>query len=71
MPDSAGTATAIFSGTKTRMAVLGIDSTPQYNSCDSDLVERSKLKTMLHKAIADDKATGIINILSVLDPFPC
>lgn len=42
------------------MAVLGIDSTPPYNSCDHQLVERSKLKSMLHKAIEDNKATGEI-----------
>jgi alkaline phosphatase len=35
--DSAGTATAIFSGSKTRMAVLGIDSTPAYNTCDAQV----------------------------------
>jgi alkaline phosphatase len=34
VPDSAGTATAIFSGVKTRMAVLGIDTLPAYNICD-------------------------------------
>jgi alkaline phosphatase len=58
VPDSAGTATALFSGVKTRMAVLGIDGTPPYNSCDSDLVEKAKVTTLLHKAVADGKATG-------------
>ena len=58
VPDSAGTATALFSGVKTRMGVLGIDGTPIYNQCDPDLVEKSKLKTLLHKAIADGKSTG-------------
>jgi len=56
--DSAGSATAIFSGVKTRLGVLGIDGIPQFNSCDPELVEKSKLKTLLHKAIENKKATG-------------
>ena len=40
------------------MGVLGIDGTPFYNQCDPDLLEKSKLKTLLHKAIADGKSTG-------------
>ena len=62
VPDSAGTATALFTGVKTRMGVLGIDGTPLFNQCDPDLVEKSKLKTLLHKAIADGKSTGKSNI---------
>ena len=59
VPDSAGTATALFSGVKTNMAVLGIDKTPPWNSCNPDLVEKHKLKSLLDKAIANNKATGI------------
>ena len=62
VPDSAGTATAIFSGVKTRMGVLGIDGIPFYNSCDPKAVEKSKVKTLLHKAVEDGKSTGILNV---------
>ena len=58
VPDSAGTATAIFSGVKTRMGVLGIDSLPEYRKCDPDLVEKSKLKSLLHHAYENGKSTG-------------
>ena len=32
-PDSAGTATAMFSGVKTRAGMLGLDGTAAYNVC--------------------------------------
>ena len=60
VPDSAGTATALFSGVKTKMAVLGIDQTPEWNKCDPEKVEKSKLKSLLSRAIEDGKATGEI-----------
>ena len=62
VPDSAGTATALFSGVKTNMAVLGIDKTPKWSNekCDPELVEKHKLESLLDKAIANNKATGII-----------
>ena len=40
------------------MAVLGIDKTPPWNKCDKDLVEKHKLDSLLHKAVANGKATG-------------
>ena len=40
------------------MAVLGIDKTPPWNICDKDLVEKHKLESLLHKAVANGKATG-------------
>ena len=60
VPDSAATATAIFSGVKTRSDVLGIDSVPAFNACYPDLVEKHKLEGLLHKAVANGKATGIV-----------
>jgi hypothetical protein len=40
------------------MSVLGIDKTPPWNKCDKDLVEKHKLDSLLHKAVANGKATG-------------
>jgi len=51
------------------MAVLGIDHTAPFNSCDPDLVEKAKLKSMLHKAIEDGKDTGKLLRLNKL--FRC
>ena len=70
VPDSAGTATALFTGVKTRMAVLGIDNKPSYNTCDPNLVEKSKLKSLLHQAVADGKATGIVTNTRVTHATP-
>ena len=65
VPDSAGTATALFTGVKTRMAVLGIDGTPNFNSCDPEILEKSKLKSLLHRAVEDGKATGLLEAFSL------
>ena len=61
VPDSAGTATAIFSGVKTRMGVLGIDSRPEYRKCNPNKVEQSKVDSLLHHAHKSGKSTGINN----------
>ena len=58
VPDSAGTATAIFSGVKTKMAVLGVDNKIATNVCDSEVLERAKVRGMLHWAQAAGKDTG-------------
>ena len=70
VPDSAGTATALFTGVKTRMAVLGIDGTPNYNSCDPEILEKSKLKSLLHRAVEDGKATGLSKNFSSPNTYP-
>ena len=61
VPDSAGTATALFTGVKTRMAVLGLDETANYNSCDPHQLEKARLTSLLHLAVEDGKATGQSN----------
>ena len=58
VPDSAGTATAIFSGVKTKMSVLGLDNKIATNVCDSEVLERAKVQGMLHWAQAAGKDTG-------------
>ena len=58
VPDSAGTATAIFSGVKTKMAVLGVDNKITRRVCDPEVLERAKVQGMLHWAQAAGKDTG-------------
>ena len=70
VPDSAGTATALFTGVKTRMAVLGIDGIPSYNSCEPEVLEKSKLKSLLHRAVEDGKATGMWKNICVIHQVP-
>ena len=52
VPDSAGTATALFSGVKTGMGVLGLDGTAKYNVCDTAVVEATRLETLLAPLIS-------------------
>ena len=58
MPDSAGTATAIFSGVKTKMAVLGVDNKITTKVCEPEVLERAKVQGILHWAQAAGKDTG-------------
>ena len=58
MPDSAGTATALFSGVKTKLSVLGVDSKITTNVCDPEVLEKAKVQGMLHWAQAAGKDTG-------------
>ena len=51
------------------MAVLGIDGIPKYNTCDPDL-EKYKLKSLLHKAVEDGKATGIVTDARITHATP-
>ncbi len=57
--DSAGTATALFSGVKTRLGVIGVDATVPRNECDPRVVEKGKLRGMLHWAVEAGKDTGM------------
>lgn len=70
VPDSAGTATAIFSGVKTRMGYLGVDHRPAYNECDTQLYEDSKLKGVLHWAQDAGKETGIVTTARITHATP-
>jgi len=70
VPDSAGTATAMFSGVKTKLGVLGIDDNPEWHKCDPELVEKSKVKTLLQKAIDHGKSTGIVTDMRVTHATP-
>ena len=45
------------------MGVLGIDDNPEWHKCDPELVEKSKVKTLLQKAIDHGKSTGIFLII--------
>lgn len=58
VPDSAGTATAIFSGVKSRYKVIGLDVKASFNSCDSTVNEARKLTTLADWAQATGLDTG-------------
>lgn len=58
VPDSAGTATAIFSGVKCRYSVIGLDAKAKTKKCDKKINEASKLTTIADWAQQSGKDTG-------------
>jgi len=58
VPDSAGTATAIFSGVKCRYKVIGFDARAEWKKCDKKINEVSKVTTIADWAQQSGKDTG-------------
>lgn len=58
VPDSAGTATAIFSGVKCRYKVIGLDTKASFNHCDERIDKASKVTTVADWAQQTGMATG-------------
>ena len=58
VPDSAGTATAIFSGVKTKYRMVGLDARAQVSKCDEQINELSKLTTVADWAQQSGMDTG-------------
>lgn len=46
VPDSAGTATAMFSGVKAQYKMLGLGFKSKYNTCNKEINEKSQLTTI-------------------------
>jgi len=67
-PDSAGTATALVTGVKTRAGVLSVDETVPRGDCAASL--KSQLTTALELAAMRGKGTGIISTARVTHATP-
>lgn len=71
VPDSAGTATALLTGVKTRSGVIGIDGRPLHGSCESYMnTEGSTLISALELAEIAGKATGIVSTARITHATP-
>ncbi|XP_076641739.1 alkaline phosphatase 4 [Halictus rubicundus] len=70
VPDSAGTATAIFSGVKSRYSVIGLDSTATYNHCDPTVNEASKVTTIADWAQKTGMDTGFVTTTRITHATP-
>jgi len=68
--DSAGTATAMFSGVKTRLGMLGLDTRAHYNVCDTDAIERATVKSMADWAVEVGKDVGIVTTARLTHATP-
>ncbi|XP_066598048.1 alkaline phosphatase-like [Prorops nasuta] len=70
VPDSAGTATAIFSGVKARFRVIGLDARAPYNHCDKNINQLSKLTTIADWAQESGMDTGFVTTTRVTHATP-
>ncbi|KAG8212776.1 hypothetical protein J437_LFUL019741, partial [Ladona fulva] len=57
VPDSAGTATAIFTGVKSNYYMIGFDSFATFNVCDKETNKMSELSSVMQWAQNAGKAT--------------
>jgi len=67
-PDSAGTATAMLSGVKTKISVVGLNDQAVLGDCSSET--RSSIPTLLEKAEIQGLKTGIISTARITHATP-
>ncbi|XP_014272690.1 alkaline phosphatase [Halyomorpha halys] len=70
VPDSASTATAMFTGVKTNQNMLGLDATVNEFDCDSSLREEFRLKSIGRLAQEAGKSTGIVTTTRITHATP-
>ncbi|CAH1406610.1 unnamed protein product [Nezara viridula] len=70
VPDSASTATAIFTGVKNNHGMLGVDATVNENDCEASLREEARLKTIGQLAQEAGKSTGIVTTTRITHATP-
>lgn len=70
VPDSAGTATAIFSGVKTKYRLIGLDARAEYSKCDKKINELSKVSTVADWAQQSGKDTGFVTTTRITHATP-
>jgi alkaline phosphatase len=69
-PDSAPTATALFTGIKTRDRSLSVDETVTRDVADAAVIARHSVPTLLEQAAARGLATGIVTTTRVTHATP-
>ncbi|KAG8038873.1 hypothetical protein G9C98_003180 [Cotesia typhae] len=70
VPDSAGTATAIFSGVKSRYKVIGLDPKALYNICEPSMNDERKLRTVADWAQDTGMDTGFVTTTRITHATP-
>eukprot|EP00092_Neocalanus_flemingeri_P025557 GFUD01027708.1.p1 GENE.GFUD01027708.1~~GFUD01027708.1.p1 ORF type:complete len:539 (+),score=126.30 GFUD01027708.1:98-1714(+) len=68
--DSAGTATAMFTGVKTRFGMLGLDNRAMYNVCDTGAVERATVQSMADWGAENEKDVGVVTTARITHATP-
>ncbi|XP_015115927.1 alkaline phosphatase, tissue-nonspecific isozyme isoform X2 [Diachasma alloeum] len=70
VPDSASTATALFSGVKTNSQVVGLDSNVGVGDCEGSLDESYHVESVIEWAQRAGKATGFVTTTRVTHATP-
>ncbi|XP_048511487.1 alkaline phosphatase 4 [Athalia rosae] len=70
VPDSAATATAMFSGVKCNYKVVGLDSRSKFERCDKTVNKLSRLSSIAEWAQAAGKDTGFVTTTRVTHATP-
>ncbi|XP_044254146.1 alkaline phosphatase 4-like [Tribolium madens] len=70
VPDSAGTATALFTGVKTRYEAVGVDVNCHKTIANRTVFEASKLEGIMTWAQLSNKSTGIITTTRITHATP-
>ncbi|XP_014273688.1 alkaline phosphatase [Halyomorpha halys] len=70
VPDSAATATAIYTGVKVNQGTLGVDVSVKRGDCNASLVEKSHLETLATLGQRAGKATGIVTTTRITHATP-
>nr|CAD7448443.1 unnamed protein product [Timema bartmani] len=70
VPDSAATATAMFSGVKSNYKTGGVDQTVQLDDCEASLKPEAHLKSFVDWAILAGKDTGFVTTTRVTHATP-
>lgn len=65
VPDSAGTATAMFCGVKTNYYTAGVDASAVFSTCDPEVYEQAKVDSLLKWAQDQKKLTGEFTVSKI------
>ncbi|KAF5281715.1 hypothetical protein FQA39_LY17736 [Lamprigera yunnana] len=70
VPDSAGTATSIFTGVKSRFKMIGLDARSTFGKFDEAVFEKSKIASIMTWGQEANKDTGIVTTTRVTHATP-
>ena len=70
VPDSAGTATALFSGVKTRSGMLGLDQQARDNVCDTKAIEAATVESIADWGTQSGREVGIVSTARITHATP-
>ncbi|XP_049875109.1 alkaline phosphatase [Pectinophora gossypiella] len=70
VPDSASTATAMFTGVKVNQETIGVDATVQKTDCEASLRPEARLKSLAGFALEAGKSAGLVTTMRVTHATP-